>query len=140
MSGSFNYKQDFIIIIVYFTSIYKIILHETEFCKIFSNTVCKFLLCIVKWKKERKLLYSAKCEFSETPGQNGILILNIESAIKAQTTCLYFFLYKQNKILVSWKFSFPVFDGFTRFGMSWTRFDYFFKISVCLSVPDQNSC
>ena len=26
----------------------------------------------------------------------------------------------------------PVFDGFTFFGMSWTRFDYFYKISVCL--------
>ena len=27
-----------------------------------------------------------------------------------------------------------VFDGFTRFGMSWTRFHYFWKMSVCLSL------
>ena len=29
-------------------------------------------------------------------------------------------------------FRFPVFDGFTRFRMSWSRFDYFGKMSDCL--------
>ena len=35
-------------------------------------------------------------------------------------------------------FLFPVFDGLTRFRMSWTRFDYFWKISVCMCVCDKN--
>ena len=35
-------------------------------------------------------------------------------------------------------FRFPVFDGFTRFRISWTRFDYFWKMSVCKCVCDKN--
>ena len=37
-------------------------------------------------------------------------------------------------------FPFPVFDGITRFGMSWTRFDYFWKMSVCVCVSVCVSC
>ena len=35
-------------------------------------------------------------------------------------------------------FRLPVFDEFTRFGMSWTRFDYFWKMSICLCKGDKN--
>ena len=47
---------------------------------------------------------------------------------------LTFFYIDRRKYWFRANFRFPVFDRFTRFGMSWTRFDYFWKMSVCLSV------
>ena len=45
-----------------------------------------------------------------------------------------FFYISRRKYWFRANFRFPVFDGFTRFGMSWTRFDYFWKMCVCVSV------
>ena len=45
-----------------------------------------------------------------------------------------FFCINRKKYWCRVNFRFPVFGGFTRFGMSWTRFDYFWKMSVCVSV------
>ena len=45
-----------------------------------------------------------------------------------------FFYVSRRKYWFRANFRFPVLDGFTRFGMSWTRFDYFWKMSVCLCV------
>ena len=45
-----------------------------------------------------------------------------------------FFYISRRKYWFRANFRFPVFDGFTRFGMSWTRFHYFWKISFCLCV------
>ena len=43
-----------------------------------------------------------------------------------------FFYISRKKYWFCANFRFPVFDGFTRFGMSWTLFDYFWKIFVFL--------
>ena len=45
-----------------------------------------------------------------------------------------FFYINRRKHWFRQNFRFPVFDGFIRFGISWSRFDYFWKMSVCLSV------
>ena len=45
-----------------------------------------------------------------------------------------FFHISRRKYWFRANFRFLIFDGFTRFGMSWTRFDYFWKMGVCLSV------
>ena len=45
-----------------------------------------------------------------------------------------FFYISRKKYWFRANFRFLVFDGFTHFRMSWTRFDYFWKMSVCLSV------
>ena len=52
----------------------------------------------------------------------------------------YFLLYKKTKVLESCKFSLPFFDGFKRFGMPWTRYDYFWKISVCVWQKFYGKC
>ena len=51
-------------------------------------------------------------------------------------TTFYFFLYSMQEGIIGIvkKFQFPVFNGFTHFGMFWTRFHYFYKMSVCRSV------
>ena len=51
-------------------------------------------------------------------------------------TTFYFFLYSMQEGIIGIvkKFQFPVFNGFTHFGMFWTRFHYFYKMSVSLSV------
>ena len=45
-----------------------------------------------------------------------------------------FFYINRKKYWLHENFRLPVFDRFTRFRMSWTRFDYFWKMSVCLCV------
>ena len=42
----------------------------------------------------------------------------------------FHFQYKK-KVFESWKFLGSIYDGFTRFGISWTRFHYFYKLSIC---------
>ena len=49
----------------------------------------------------------------------------------------FFYIHKK-KVLDSKNFRHSFFDGFTCFEMSWTRFDHFLKISVCLHVCLQN--
>ena len=49
-----------------------------------------------------------------------------------------FFYINRRKHWFRQNFRFPVFDGFIRFGISWSRFDYFWKMSVCLCVCDKN--
>ena len=51
------------------------------------------------------------------------------------TSFIIIFFYKsRRKYWFHENFRFPIFDRFSRFGMSWTWFDYFWKMSVCLSV------
>ena len=45
-----------------------------------------------------------------------------------------FFFINWKKFYFRANFRLSFFDGFTRFGMSWKRFDYFWKMSVWLSV------
>ena len=45
-----------------------------------------------------------------------------------------FFWVNRRKYWFRKNFRLPFFDGFACFGMSWTQFDYFWKMSVCLSV------
>ena len=47
---------------------------------------------------------------------------------------LTFFYIRRRKNWFCANFWFPVFDGFKRFEMSWTLFDFFWKTSVCLCV------
>ena len=65
-------------------------------------------------------------------------LTNVNSVIllryMAMTFIITFFYVSRRKYWFRAKFRFPVFDGFTRFGISWTRFNYFWKMSVCLSV------
>ena len=49
-----------------------------------------------------------------------------------------FFYINRRKNWLRENFRFPVFDGFKRFGMSWSRFDYFWKKPVCLRVYGKN--
>ena len=49
-------------------------------------------------------------------------------------TFITFFYVNRRKYWFRANFRLPFFDRFTRFGMSWTRFDYFWKMSVCESV------
>ena len=62
-----------------------------------------------------------------------------------QNPCLYqilklftFCYINRRKYLFRANFQLPVLGGFTLFGISWTRFDYFWKMSVCLCVCDKN--
>ena len=50
------------------------------------------------------------------------------------TSLLTFFYLNRRKYWFRANFRFPVFDGFVRFGISWTRLDYFWKMSACLSM------
>ena len=43
-----------------------------------------------------------------------------------------FFYINRKKYWFRENFRIPVFDGFTRFRVSWTRFDYFWKMSLCV--------
>ena len=45
-----------------------------------------------------------------------------------------FFCINGRKYWFRENFWLPVFDGFRSFEMSWTRIDYFWKMSVCVSV------
>ena len=45
-----------------------------------------------------------------------------------------FFYINRRKYWFRPNFRIPVFDGLTRFGMSWSRFEYIWKMSVCPSV------
>ena len=49
---------------------------------------------------------------------------------------MFFSFFYVNRRNVRFRINFwlQVFDGFTCFGMSWTRFDYFWKMTVCLCV------
>ena len=58
-----------------------------------------------------------------------------ESMCNAWYSFIFTFFYiNRRKYWFRANFRFSVFDGFTRFGMSWTRFDYFWRMCVCLSV------
>ena len=67
---------------------------------------------------------------------------NFRSPWHSLVSFITFFYVSWRKYWFRANFRFPVFDGFTRFGMSWTRFDYFWKmsvsLSVCLCVCDKN--
>ena len=68
---------------------------------------------------------------------NGSLFNNLKigykkCSIMLKLWCVLIFTFFYIKRIQNYRF--PVFDGFTRFGMSWTRFDYFWKMSVCLCV------
>ena len=51
-----------------------------------------------------------------------------------ETQCIYYFLLYKKKYWFRANFRLLVFDGFTRLGMQWTQFDYFWKMYVCLCV------
>ena len=61
-----------------------------------------------------------------------ITIITITTALKIFIAFFTFFYISRRKNWFRTNFRFPVFDGFTLFEMSWTRFDYFWKMSVCL--------
>ena len=63
---------------------------------------------------------------------NAIWFMKI--TFKSKFAIFIFFYISRKKYWFRANFWFPVFHGFTCFGMSWTRFDYFWKMSVCLSV------
>ena len=56
--------------------------------------------------------------------------------------CFFFFTFfyvNRRKYWFHKNFQLPVYGGFTRFGMSWTWFDYFWKmcLSVCVCLCDK---
>ena len=92
---------------------------------------CDLPIFILHWKNFSSVNCLPCCE--ETIKVSPLLSIFI---LSTQWMAFFFTLFyiSRRKYWFRANFRFPVFDGFTCFGMSWTRFDYFWKMSVCLSV------
>ena len=70
-------------------------------------------------------------------GNNIISFVNYDHALlklKSLALFILFFYINGRKYWFHENFWLLVFDGFICFGMCWTRFDYFWKMPVCLCV------
>ena len=100
------------------------------------------IVFLIKWNDEASkkiVLCLLKCEFTYFHITFNLLLVFIYSFIhfmlfSSINKSFTFFCINRRKYSFRKKLRQPVFDKFTRFGMSWTRFDYFWKMSVCLSV------
>ena len=100
------------------------------FC--FLKTIFKISKCnktqIISWKFLYRTVYNliSLCNcFRAYSGQTGIQNNNGNNYY----TCV---IYIRKKYWNRENFWLLVFNGFTRFRMSWTRFHYFYKMSVCV--------
>ena len=78
-----------------------------------------FLLVYVQ--ESKKAFYSATCRLTCIKIEKNILFT-------------FFYIYIKRKYWIRENFRLPVFDGFTCFEMSWTRFDHFWKTFVYWSL------